>query len=186
MFAPADQRQVLRSCIRHVRSDIWKVFEKPESAESNCGDLSLPKEIARAKQRHNQLRQRTAQNHWGITKYAKEWVPTLMNHQIRVVEKKKSRAVCRGVHQKQEIKAQPANSRISRNWLPFSELFFQEIHSDKRSKQNRSTLIESVGTCRNSSTTKPNPLLLYRRQRLVSRAHQRRRLVQHHGHWNIR
>src|SRR5437899_12567105 len=100
MFAPADQRQVLRPCIRHVGSDVRKVFKKPESAESNRGDLSLPKEIARAKQRHNQLRQRAAQNHWGITKYTEEWVPTLMNHQIRVVEKKKSRADRRGVHQK--------------------------------------------------------------------------------------
>src|SRR6267378_2146294 len=136
-----------------------------------AGDLSFPEKIAGAKQRHDQLRQRSAQDHRRIPKYREDWVPAFMNHQIRIVEKKEACAARCGIHQKQEIEAQPANSRISRNWLPFAEMFFQEIHSDKRSKWERSPLSHSVRACRNSSTAKSNPLLPYRRQRLVSRTH---------------
>src|SRR5229473_3662640 len=129
MVARSDQRQVLRSRIGHVRSDVWKILEKPKCAERDRSDLPLPKEITSAQQGHNQFRKRSAQDHRRIPKYAKDWVPAFMNHQIRVVEKKKTRAARCGVHEKQEIKAQPANSRISRNWLPLTEMFFQEIHS---------------------------------------------------------
>src|SRR6267378_673323 len=95
-------------------------------------------------------------DHRRIPKYREDWVPAFMNHQIRIVEKKEACAARCGIHQKQEIEAQPANSRISRNWLPFAEMFFQEIHSDKRSKWVRSPLSHSVGACRNSSTAKSN------------------------------
>jgi hypothetical protein len=55
-------------------------------------------------------------------------MPGFMNHQIRVVEKKEARAIDRGIRQEQNIKAQPANSRVARNRLPLSELIFQEGH----------------------------------------------------------
>src|SRR5216684_9089004 len=137
VVARTDQRQFLRPRIRHIRPDVWKILEEPKPAERSPCNLALPKEISGAKQRNNQLRQRPAHNHDRVAKWAEEWVPAFMNHQIRVVEKKEARAVPRGIHQKQKIKAQPANSRIPRNRLPLSEIFFQEVHSGKRNRQGR-------------------------------------------------
>jgi hypothetical protein len=57
-----------------------------------------------------------------------------MNHQVHVVKEKEACAVRGGINEEQEIEAQPADSRITRNRLPLSEILFQEVHSGKRNK----------------------------------------------------
>lgn len=85
VFSPADQRQSLITCIRHIRSDIGEIFEEPKTAEGESRRFALKKEICRAKERHDQFAERAAEDHQRFPKPAEEKVTPFVDDQIDVV-----------------------------------------------------------------------------------------------------
>src|SRR5579883_2098719 len=63
VIAGANERERLGARIRHVRSDIEKILEEPESRKSKALRLAMREKIGRAQRRHHQLRQRASENH---------------------------------------------------------------------------------------------------------------------------
>lgn len=131
VIARTNQRQSLRPRIRHIRPDVRKILKKPKRAKCRPRNLAPPKEITRAHQRNNQLQQRPAHNHNRVAKHAEERMPDFVNSQIRIVQKKKSRAIRCRINQKQNIKAKPANPRVPGNRLPLPKILFQQEHTTK-------------------------------------------------------
>jgi hypothetical protein len=131
VIARTNQRQCLRPRIRHVRPDVRKILKKPKQAKRRPRNLPPPKEITRAHQRNNQFHQRSAHNHECVAKHAEEWMPDFMDSQIRIVQKKKARAIRRRINQKQNVKAKPANPRVPGNRLPLPKILFKQGHTTK-------------------------------------------------------
>ena len=126
-----DQRQILRSRIRHIRPDVRKILEKPKHAKCRSRNLSPPKEISSARQRNNQLHQSPAQNHHRVPKHAKQRVPALVNHQIGKIQKKKAASLPRRINQEQNEKANPSDPGIARDRLPLPKILFEPNHATK-------------------------------------------------------
>jgi hypothetical protein len=135
----AHERQGLIAGIGHVPSYIRQVFEKPETAKGKSGGFAVKKEISRAQERHEELPEGSAQNHDGFAEPTEKQVPALVNHQIDVIEKKKSAAVECRVEEKECIAANPANSSGSGNRLPGTESVFEKGHKPQRNKGDSTT-----------------------------------------------
>src|SRR5271168_4119746 len=139
VFATANQRQILRACIRHVRADIQKVLEEPKTAKRRSRRLALPKEIQAAKQRNQQFTERAAQNHDRLAKPAEEKMSAFVNDQIDEIDEQKIRAVRKSVDQKKCVADQPGDSHHARHRLPLFKAVLEHLHEAKPSKVTSGT-----------------------------------------------
>jgi hypothetical protein len=134
VFTAAEKRQRLVASIGHVSADIRKVFEKPECRKGKTGSFASKEEIRRAEERHEELPEGSAKNHYRFAEPTEKEVPAFMNHQIDVIEKEKPAAVQRSVEEKERIEAEPADSSETGNRLPYTEAIFEKHHKPQGNK----------------------------------------------------
>jgi hypothetical protein len=134
MLTAAKERERLIAGVGHVRANIRKVFEKPETAKDKSGGFASKEEIRRAQERHQELPEGSAKNHDGFAEPTEKQVPAFVNHQIDVIEKEKAAAVQRGIKKEEHVEANPTNTSGTGNRLPRTEVIFEKRHKPQRNK----------------------------------------------------
>jgi hypothetical protein len=134
VFAAAKKRERLIAGVGHVGAYIRKVFEKPERRKGKSGGLTSKEEIRRAEERHEELPEGSAKNHYGFAEPTEKEVPALVNHQIDVIEEEKPATVQCRVQEKEHIEAEPADSCETGVRLPYTDAIFEKRHKPQRNK----------------------------------------------------
>ena len=130
-FLAADKRQRGRASVRHVRPDVQKIFEEPETAEGNRRGLALPPEIDTAEERHDQLAERAAENHDRVAEPTEEKMTALVNYQIHEINNQKAGCVGGGIEKKEQIERQPRDSKDAKDRFQLREIIAKQGHGSR-------------------------------------------------------
>src|SRR6266478_3119384 len=128
MLAGTYERQHAGAGIRHVRSDVQKVFEKPKGTKSHRSRFSAPPKKGPTQKRHKKFAKRAAKNHDRVAKPAEEKMPAFVNDQIDVVNEEESAAAGERIRKKEQVENDPRDSRSARNLFPFLCSLFEKGH----------------------------------------------------------
>jgi hypothetical protein len=121
--------------VGHVRADVGKVFEEPETAKGESGGFPHPEKIKGAEERNEQFSERSAEDHDGVAEPTEEEMAAFVDDQIDVVENEKAGTISERVKKEESVEAEPGDTGAARDRFPFAELVFEEGHLVKRNKR---------------------------------------------------
>ena len=128
VVAGADERQRKRSGVGHVRADVEKIFEEPESAEGGAGGFAFDEKIRKAGERCDEFGEGATEDVHGVTERAEEGMADFMNGEIGEIDEQEIGRVERGVEEEENVEDEPGDAGGLGDGFPLAEAFSEIEH----------------------------------------------------------
>ncbi len=127
VVAGAHERQSECAGVGHVRADVEKIFEEPESAEGGAGGFAFDEEIRKTGERCDEFGESATEDGRGVTERAEQRMAGFVNGEIGEVDEKEIGRVERGIEEEESVEDEPGDAGGFGDRLPLAEIAGREI-----------------------------------------------------------